>query len=48
MKFLPHEIIARLEEKLKYEVDPIRIRQLEMKIFKLNYEETLKKRSKNA
>ena len=37
MKFLPHEILAMLEEKLKYEVDPIRIRQLEMKIFKINY-----------
>tara|TARA_E500000331_G_C17038555_1_gene618447 strand:- start:313 stop:447 length:135 start_codon:yes stop_codon:yes gene_type:complete len=43
MKFLPHEILARLEEKLKYEVDPIRIRQLEMKIFKINYEKSLKK-----
>jgi len=43
MKFLPHEILAMLEEKLKYEVDPIRIRQLEMKIFKINYEKSLKK-----
>lgn len=45
MKFLPHEIIARLEEKLKYEVDPIRIRQLEAKIFKLRYEKNWKKLS---
>ena len=43
MKFLPHEIIARLEEKLKYEVDPIRIRQLEAKIFRMKYLEGVKK-----